>query len=82
MIRALREEDLQAADAGEVADLVGRYSRWRANEDELAAAAAEIDRIRRLPSPVRAIIATYLGSDELFCHECGETSCVHGYPDF
>jgi hypothetical protein len=86
MIRALKEEDLQAAPRAAVFEMASQViaaepflqnlsdaDRWQALK--------MIDRIRRMTPAVRGAISLYLSSDELWCHECGETSCVHGYPD-
>jgi hypothetical protein len=82
MIRDMKESDLQQAETEEVVAMVREYGRYNwASSEAIDSAAAEIDRIRRLPAPVRGVIATYLRTNELFCNVCGETSCIHGYPD-
>ncbi len=81
MIREMKEADLQGAGKDEIAEMVREYSNWRQPASDLEAAIDMIDRIRKMPPGARAVIATYLDSGELFCPECGHTSCVHGYPD-
>lgn len=81
MIREMKEPDLQDAPKREIAEMVRAAASWRASEADISKAIDEIDRIRRMAPGIRAIIARYLGTDELFCHLCGETSCIHGYSD-
>ena len=81
MIRDMKETDLAAASHDEVAALVREYSDWKASAKDMIVAIDMIDMIRLMPPSVRAVVARYLSSNELFCRECGETSCVHGYPD-
>ncbi len=83
MIRAMTEKPLQDAGDDEVAEMVAEYSDWPWIAPEAVTEGAKtVNAIRRLPPSVRAVVATYLGSGELFCKECGETSCIHGYPDY
>lgn len=82
MIRELKEHHLQDAPFEEIRSMLCEYVGPRtASAADIQAAAIEIDRIRKRSPHVRALIAGYLQSNELFCSECGETSCVHGYPD-
>jgi hypothetical protein len=82
VIREMKEEHLQAASSAEVKGMVREYGDYVCvKADEVAKAAAVVDRIRKMPPGVRAAISTYLGSGELWCKQCGRTSCVHGYPD-
>jgi hypothetical protein len=37
--------------------------------------------LHRQPPAVRGAVARYLKYTKLFCVECGETSCIHGYSD-
>ena len=82
MIRDFTEADLHAMERAELRDLV--LEEWSGDElsdKDTEMAVTAIEHIAKLPATVRALVASFIASDQLFCRKCGETSCIHGYPD-
>jgi hypothetical protein len=84
MIREFKEKHLQATPQAVVFEKASRviaddpFFQNLSDEDRLQALKT-IDSIRKMKPAIRGAIGLYLSSDELWCHECGEASCLHGY---
>ncbi len=81
MIRNLTEAHVQDADPAEIRAMFAKGGPHWISESDIAVAFEVFMSIVQLTPEQREPLFRYIRSGELFCEECGKTSCLHGYSD-